>query len=358
MKKILFSAVSLDVGGIEKALVMLLNNLADKYDVTLVLENNSGIFKSEINTKINIVEYKISSIQNVLLRKLDNFIRQRKFAIKYRNKYDFSCSFATYSRPGSFVARTASKNSILWCHMDYLSQYKGDKEKVKKFFEDVKFDEFKKLVFVSKKSLETFLQVYPYMKEKAVHINNMIDYEKIIKDSEEIINIKRECYTFVNVSRHDEEQKKISRIIESAKILKDKNINFKIILVGDGPDNKKYKEKVTNKNLAENVIFVGRKKNPYPYIKSADCMILTSDYEGSPVSFVEAFVLDKPIITTDVAGSEQINNSNGVVIEKDVSKIAETMQNFIENGYKTTEKFDAKKYNNEIIENLEKLMQG
>ena len=55
MKKILFSAVSLDVGGIEKALVMLLNNLADKYDVTLVLENNSGIFKSEINSKINIV---------------------------------------------------------------------------------------------------------------------------------------------------------------------------------------------------------------------------------------------------------------------------------------------------------------
>ena len=58
MKKILFSAYSLDVGGIEKALVILLNKLQQKeYDITLVLEKKGGIFLNELNPKIKIITY-------------------------------------------------------------------------------------------------------------------------------------------------------------------------------------------------------------------------------------------------------------------------------------------------------------
>ena len=44
MKKLLFAAYSLDVGGIETALITLLKELCDKYEITLALEKKQGIF--------------------------------------------------------------------------------------------------------------------------------------------------------------------------------------------------------------------------------------------------------------------------------------------------------------------------
>lgn len=364
MKKILFSAVNLEMGGVEKALVMLINNLANrlddngknKYKVTLVLEEKKGIFLSQLDSKVEVLEYRVNKNKNRLFRKFYNFILQRKFIIKTKNKFDFSCSFATYSKPGSFVARVSSKNAILWCHMDYLSFYNGDKAKVKEFFNNVKFRNFKKLVFVSKKSMDTFLEVYPQLKEKVIHINNMIDYERILRQSDEKIEIEKNEFTFINVSRHEENQKKITRILEASKLLEQENVKFKVLFIGDGPDSDKYKKIANELGINKNVVFIGRKKNPYPYIKFSDCMILTSDYEGSPVAFVEAFTLNKPIITTDVAGSEQIKGRFGIVTSKKVEDIANEMKYVIKNGYEIKEKFDAKKYNEEIIEKIEKLM--
>ena len=79
MKKILFSAHSLDLGGIEKALVTLLNELQKKdYKITLVLEQKQGIFLNEINSQIEIIEYTPNNDKNVIKRKFINLIKQIK----------------------------------------------------------------------------------------------------------------------------------------------------------------------------------------------------------------------------------------------------------------------------------------
>lgn len=365
MKKILFSAVSLDVGGIETALIALINYLSNveenneyKYDVTLVLEKKQGLFIDILDKKIHIQEYKPNSNKNVLIRKMINLIKQIKFKLKYKNSFDFSVSYATYSIPGSFVARNASKNSTLWCHMDYLSQFKNNKDMVRSFFNKIKYDKFNNLVFVSKKSMETFLEVFPYMKEKVYHINNFIDADKIENQSkisiEENLNILNDPI-FINIGRHDEEQKKISRIIEACKILRDKNLKFKVLLIGDGKDSNYYRKLVDEYKLNDIILFLGQKKNPYPYLKLANYFLLTSDYEGSPVVFTEAMVLNKPIITTNVSGSEQIENKYGIVVEKDINKIADKMKDFIVDGYIIKEKFNAIEYNEEIKRKVNKI---
>ena len=69
MKNILFSAYSLDVGGIETALVTLLKNLSNNYNITLVLEKKQGIFLKEIPKNVNIITYKTSEIKNTIFRK-------------------------------------------------------------------------------------------------------------------------------------------------------------------------------------------------------------------------------------------------------------------------------------------------
>ena len=137
MKKLLFSAVSLDIGGIENALVNLLNYLAgtDKYEITLFLEKKEGIFLDKIDKKIQICVYCPNDSKVIILRKGINFIKQTIFKLKYKHKYDFSCAYATYSKPASFVARTASKNSCLWVHSEYMQMFDNNKSKYVEFFE-------------------------------------------------------------------------------------------------------------------------------------------------------------------------------------------------------------------------------
>ena len=366
MKKLLFAAVTLDLGGIETALVTLLNELAknNNYDITLVLEKKQGLFLNDLDKKIKIIEYTPNNNRIIVLRKLINLTKQFIFKFKYKNKFDFSCCYATYSNPDAFVARVASKNSVLWCHCDYLSYFYEDVSKTKEFFEEKKYSEFKKIVFVSKKSKDSFLKLYPECEEKAICINNLIDYKKILKNAEEIIEEKelfrdKNITTFINLRRHEERQKRLSRIIEAARLLNqdDETKNkFRIIFVGDGADTKYYKELIEKYQLDNEIILIGRKKNPYPYLKKSDCVILTSDYEGFPVVYVESMILNKPIITTEVSGTDEIKEKGfAIIIPKDTSKIYETMKKFIQKEFNIKHEFNVEKYNNEILEKIKNL---
>ena len=112
---------------------------------------------------------------------------------------------------------------------------------------------------------------------------------------------------------------------------------------------------VKSYNLEEQIIFLGRKQNPYPYFKISDCVILASDYEGYPVVFLESMILNKPIITTKVSDYEEIEGKYGYTTTKEIDDIYEKMKLFLEKGFEITERFDATKYNEQIIQKLEEL---
>lgn len=357
MKKILFTAYSLDVGGIEKALIALANTLQKSgYKISIALEKKQGIFLKELDKNIEVIEYGTSEEKNLIKRKSKNLIKRIRFILKYKNKFDFSASFATYSIAGSFMSRIASKNNCLWGHADYLTLFNNDKKIVKKFFNERKYYKFKHIVFVSNEGKNNFLKIFPEMKEKTIVCNNLIDYKKIKKMSEEKIEFKKDKkITFLNVGRHDEKQKRLTRIIDASKKLKQEGLEFKIIFVGNGPDNSLYRELVKKENLEENIIFLGTKENPYPYFKISDCVILTSDYEGYPVVFLEGLILEKPIITTNVSDYKEIEGKYGIVTSKDTNEIYKTMKQFINNGYELKEKFNTEEYNNKILKKLEEI---
>ena len=319
MKKLLFSAHNLDLGGIETALVTLVNYLSNQgYDVTIALEKREGVFLERLHKEIKIIEYNTNTNKNIIIRKLCNLWNRIKFIVKYKNKFDFSASFATYSLASSFMARTASKNSALWGHSDYFTLYQGNTEEVKKFFQDIKVEEFKHIIFVTQKGANTFLEIFPNFKEKTIICNNLIDGENIIKKSHELVEDaqKENIPTFLNVGRHEERAKKLTRIIEATKMLKKENYQFRVLFIGDGEDTDLYKQKVKEENLEDTIFLLGRKENPYPYFIISDCVILSSEYEGYPVVYLESFVLNKPIITTKVSDYEQVEKGRGIVVEK------------------------------------------
>lgn len=359
MKKLFFAAHSLDIGGIETALVTLLNVLDKRgYEITLGLEKKQGIFLNELNSKIKVIEYKPCEINFFPLRKLINLCKRLKFILSYRNKFDFSASFATYSLASGFMARTASQNSALWVHADYLSLFHGDLEKLKQFFVNVNEQKYKNIIFVANEARDSFLKAFPEEIDKTIVCNNLIDFQKIKEKAEEAIEERRDTrvVTFLNVGRHDERQKKLSRLIEVCERLKQEGEKFRVFMIGDGKDSKYYQELVKDKDLKDEILFLGRKKNPYPYFKISDCAILTSDYEGYPVVFIESFVLGLPIITTEVSdGKQEVEGKYGYVTKKDTEDIYKAMKKFIKEGYMIKEKFHPEEFNEDILKKLENI---
>lgn len=358
MKKLLFAAHDMNMGGIETSLVTLLNTLIEKeYAITLVLEKKEGILLSQLDSKINIIEYTPNASKNVLFRKIVNLSKRIRFSLKYKNKFDFSASYATYSLASSFVTRCASNNRALWGHADYMALFHQDETKFRQFFDKLNYQEYRHLIFVSKAAANSFIRIYPDQKEKVIYCNNMINETKIKNMAEEPIEfVKPEEYTFVNIGRHDELQKKLTRIIEASKQLKQEGYHFKVLFIGEGKDTKSYQKLVKEQDLVDYILFLGMKRNPYPFMKLADCVILSSDYEGYPVVFLEAFVLEKPILTTDVSDAvEQVEAKHGKVVQKETRAIYEAMKQAIQKGYTITEKFDAHAYNAEILKQLESI---
>ena len=353
MKKIFISAYSMDVGGIETALITLIKNIHSKYKITLALEKKEGIFLNQIPQDVKIITYKASDKKNTFIRKSCNCIKQILFKMKYKNKFDFSACYATYSFPCSFMARNASKNSALWVHNDYYTFYDKNEEKYREFFIKLKINEYKKIVFVSENDKNTFLKFFNSYKEKCFKCNNLIDYKNIIAKSKEKVedfDFPENINTFINLGRHDEKQKKLSRIINVVKRLNEEGYIFRILFIGSGQDTEKYKKMTENIN---NIYFLGAKSNPYPYLKKSDCLLMSSDFEGYPVVFVESLILGKPIITTDVSDSRiDIDNKFGIVTEKNEEALYQGIKKFLDKKMEF-QKFDPEEFNKEILKKLD-----
>ena len=318
MKKIIFFTKNLKIGGMEKALVTLINNInKSEYKVTLALEKYEGKLCQYISKDIDIIDYNLSINKNILIRKISNFIKRIKFVIKNRNKYDCAINYATYSIWGSTMAKICSQNTILFVHSDYYNVYDGKEEEIRNFFNSIKIEYFKKIIFVSKYPKDNLLKVMPEISSKVELLGNLIDYKEILKQSEEYkVDFDKNKINLIFLGRLDESSKKISKLIKTVNNSKELD-KFNLYIIGEGPDKKEYE----NISKTENIIFVGEYQNPYPYIKAGDYLILTSKYEGFPVVYNEATVLKTGIITTIPVEDEQIiyNGNNIIKLNSDLS---------------------------------------
>ena len=357
MKKIIFTAYNLDAGGIERALITLLKSINyEKYSVTLLLEKKEGVFIEEIPKDVKVLEYKISTCSFVPLRKIINRLKLVKTILFNRNKYDFACCYAPYSIPGALLTRHFSKNNCIWIHTDYYYLYNGDNQKIKNFFNERYIVDFKHIIFVANEARDHFVDIYPKLKNKTVICNNLVDKDYIVKmANEQIEDIKPIKPLFINIARHDEHSKKITRLIEAASLLKQSKFDFEIWLIGNGDDTKKYEDKIKKLQLEEKIKLLGFKNNPYPYYKLADAFILTSEYEGFPVVYLESLIFDVPIITTiDVSGDGlTIKGRYGLIAPKSARGVFEKMKQFIDEKYEIKQSFDALKYNSLIQKKIE-----
>ena len=368
-KKVLFTCFSLRVGGITSALVNLLNNIDfERYDVTLLLQVKEGEFLGTLNSNVKLEDYNLSKCKNKCIKKIINMFKFIKILIKHYHKYDFAGCFVSGYFYSALVAKISSKNNAAWIHTNILKymeysdimdkKHRGYsiKKKVKKYLNKMLFRKFKKNIFVSEDGRKAYLKLYPKDDDKTIVCHNLIDYNEIINKSNEPINEEILGKTiFLNVSRHTEYDKKITRIINACNKLREKD--FVVLLVGDGEDHIKYIKMVKEKKLEDKIKFLGLKTNPFPYYKIADAFILSSQFEGFPVVFLESMIMNVPLITTDVSdASIMIKEKYGIVVQNSDDGIYEGMKEFLDNGFKINKPFDYKSYNEESLKKLEALI--
>lgn len=365
-KKILFTTFDLSVGGIESSLINLVNNIDyDKYDVTVLLQLKRGELLKYVNNNVKVLDYNLSTMKFSLLRKFINLIKIILVFIKNYRKYDFSACYGTGYPVSAKLAYFSSKNNAIWMHTNIIQFIKNGYQvktlfkkdvigKVKVFLKRIWFRKFKRYFFVSENAIDAYLSIYPTDKEKTILCHNFVDYKKIIEKSNVEVDdmYKKDSCVFINISRHTEYDKRLSRIINAVEKLKN-DYKFKLIMIGDGLENSYYKELVKEKKLNKFIKFYGLKSNPFPYLKEADALVMSSAFEGFPTTFTEAMTLNIPIITTEVSDANSIiKNKYGIVVENNDNSIYYGMKKFLDEGFNIKNKFNPKKYNDDSLNKI------
>jgi len=154
----------------------------------------------------------------------------------------------------------------------------------------------KKLILVSK-GLENIIKKEIGASPQSIDvIYNTFNFKKIRNAAEEYSsNILKEKY-IIHVGRLDMDSKRHDILLQA---YKKANITHKLVILGSGDDENKIRTIIGNLQLEKKVILTGFTNNPYPWIKHADLLLLTSDFEGLPTVLIEALGLKTPVVSTN-----------------------------------------------------------
>lgn len=194
---------------------------------------------------------------------------------------------------------------------------------------DKYFREFDGIIAVGENVQQMLKENFPQVREKIGLIKNYISPDNIEKLADEytvdtITDEKRIIIT--SVIRVDKE-KGADLVVTAAAILKENGVLFKWYIVGDGSQRDEIEAQIQANNLAEDLIIVGYKENPYPYIKACDVFVHPAYEESFGLAILEALILEKTVVSTKTMGAKEVLNNGefGVLVPMDSKSIADAV---------------------------------
>lgn len=351
-KNVLICSHAMEIGGAERSLLDLLYTFDySKYNVDLFLYRHSGEWLKDIPNQVNLLPE--SPKYSSLLIPIKSLITKRQFGllfsrlagklfakiyskqhnftrsavgIEYSHKYtrfflpkiepskqyDLAISFLT---PHYFVLDKVNANKkIAWIHTDYSTIDVNIESELKMW------GGYDNIVSISKDCTKSFLEKFPSLANKIVEIENILSAELIKHKSSEFdsYEINGDGFNLLSIGRFSE-QKNFDNVPEICRKIIEKGLDIKWYLIGYGGDEQLIMDKIAEFNMQDNVIILGKKENPYPYIKACDAYIQPSRYEGKSVAVREAQILEKPVIITNyaTAQSQLKDGYDGIVVPMD-----------------------------------------
>lgn len=368
MKKRIFIAIHyLEIGGAETSLIGLLNAIdISRYDVDLFVYSHQGELMKMIPSGIRLLPEVKEYAQ--IEKPIKKVLKQRGWKVawarlrakcQYRKyvkrahpqegsaifqyvfdavtsvlpdlfeygEYDLAISFLT---PHNIVAeKVRARKKVAWIHTDY-TRIGVDVDK-----ELPVWSRFDKIVSISKDVTKAFLQVFPSLSEKIVEINNILSPMFVRKRAEEfVINFPKleGRINLLSVGRYTF-AKNYDNVPDICKRIREAGCDVYWYIVGYGGDEVLIREKIKEAGMEDYVILLGKKENPYPYMKACDIYVQPSRFEGNSVTVREAQMLCKPVVVTDypTAKSQIKDRIDGVIIPLDNAKCAQGIVDFVQN---------------------------
>lgn len=325
-KRILIIDGPLGGGGAERVLIDILRNIDyARYDVDLALICRGGVLMDEVPPQVNIIElwrgysmsYKMALRLSKWLR--CNWLLSRKMnGPKLRRDYDAEISFLEGMPLKLGALRTTSARKIGWVHAD-LNTHRYEASQFYPGEELRAYNRMDAVVNVSKDCEDAFTGRFPDCTARKVVIYNPIDRKKILRMADEYSVPEHEgALTVITVGRLTS-QKNPGRLLQVAAMAKEAGLPVRFKWVGDGELRAEIEQKRDSLGLTDMVEFTGFVRNPFPHIKAADLMMVTSDFEGFCLVICEAQCLGVPVISTRTAGPAEIIGDNEYGLLTDIS---------------------------------------
>ena len=343
--KVLFRHRSMEMGGVEKVILSLLENLdKDKFDITLLVSLYQGELRDKVPSYINYIKVnngKEDFSKNPLIHYIQLLLRSLKikFLEKFPNWVDqiyldekFDVEIASSYTDFEFVLNSSNKNSkkIGWFHSDIT--FPKLQPAVPKILNQI--PEFDYFIFGSKQTKDIFAETYPdfNLPDNQVILNAIPIKEIKQKAEESVPDFGTSDPVFVSVGRLHS-RKGFHKLIEvHSQLIKD-GFPHKIIIIGDGEEKENLSNLAQSLGVEDSFILMGSLLNPYPYVKNADFFIMPSESEGWPLIIADTLILQKPIISTAVGGIPEMitHNENGFLINYNTDEIYNAMKQFMTN---------------------------
>ncbi|MGN1203333.1 MAG: glycosyltransferase [Eubacterium sp.] len=319
MTKILFFIPGLSEGGAEKVLRNLVNNMHQtKFDITVQTIDEydpkkylaDGIHYKAINRCKSGIGKKIF---NLWLRFCTEF--GLTYPLYVKDDYDIEVAYLECGATKVLASSTNKKAlKLAWVHCD-LSKKEGmdaSAEKIKK-----QYRHYEKVICVSEDTKDGFHRLCGTDFDTAV-LHNVIDEDEIFAKAEKSINLNagKASKIMVAVGRLTE-QKNFARLIETCSRLHHDGYDFKLFILGEGPERENLEKQIKDEHLENVVELLGFIDNPYPCIKASDYVVCSSRYEGLSTVIAEGLILGKTVITTPCTGMKELlgDSEYGLIAE-------------------------------------------
>jgi len=293
---------TLQIGGSERVVSLLLQNLYKDFEIHLAMYTN--IIEYSIPPEIKILDLK----QVLIESKLKLFLKAPLIAKKiseYCKKNNIHTSVAFLYRPcyinSLMKTRFGYKGFVIMCERTHQSAILQGYNWFLRFMTRIIIKyayQNADLVLTNSYVMQSDLVKNLKIKTPTRVIYNPIDIEYILIQSKEVPSYIFESgiFYFITVGGFRKEKNHLL-LIQAFFILR--KLPCKLIIVGGGIEEEVCKQKVKDLDITESVIFCGFDINPLKYVSRSDCFVLSSDVEGFPNVLLEALACGKPIISTD-----------------------------------------------------------
>lgn len=357
---------NMEIGGIQKSLANLLSSISNNHNVTLMLFSAHGDLMCDVPPNVTLktgnVFTNILGMSQDMAKKSGVFtflwrsfwaIFAKVFGVKIpfslltrmqkdSSQYDVAISFMQnshykyfYGGTGEYVLNSVSaKKKIAFIHCDFENYFGNNSYNIGLY------EKFDKIACVSHSVKAVFDKVCPQYSGKTCTVHNMYDFPYMKNLAEEKITLSP-VHPIIFSSSRVSREKGILRMIPIFAEMKE--LPFVWYIAGDGEDFSSAVELTKEYDLTDKIIFLGQKKNPYPYFKQADFILVPSFNEAAPMVFAEAFTFGTPVFTTDTTSAKELvaDIDGGLVATEE--NLKDLLYHFIKDGlYKDiVPKYDA-----------------